>query len=442
MAPSLPSFFFFLLLRTLTMAYAATSPDDIEALRSFVAAVEPASVPAGSCLSTWDLARDPCDSAFGPFFTCGLLCSDPSPQPPSAASPPSPSPAPPTPATPPRRSRPSSPSPSSPPSTSPTTASPAPPRLPRRSTPSPPPPLPLPQLPLRAHPLLPLPPFASLAAAGALPRREPLRGPIPGELSSLRALAHLDLRSNNLSGPSPTSAPSGPPLPAGERQRALGALPGPGASPRSSSPHRSAATASAARCGARPSRRSGAQRAGPGGERAGGRRPRRGVRAPGAGAAELGVEPAGGAGGGAGRGGVVDEPAGGGGAGAEPDRGRAAGFFGMMPRLAAVGLEGNRFVGVIPPQYALRVAGLGLGEWAPFARLMLAGNYLIGPIPSPMEGLKEGSAVVTLADNCLLRCPRRCTSSARPAPEARRHVSRLQPRPIIPSLKLNFTINF
>nr|CAD1840444.1 unnamed protein product [Ananas comosus var. bracteatus] len=61
------------------MAYTATSPDDIEALRSYVAAVDPASNPAGSCLNTWDLARNPCDSAFGLFFTCSLFYSDSSP---------------------------------------------------------------------------------------------------------------------------------------------------------------------------------------------------------------------------------------------------------------------------------------------------------------------------------------------------------------------------
>ncbi|XP_072955470.1 uncharacterized protein [Typha angustifolia] len=78
-------------------------------------------------------------------------------------------------------------------------------------------------------------------------------------------------------------------------------------------------------------------------------------------------------------------------------------FIGVMPRLAAVNLEENRFTGLIPFQYAVRVAGLG--ERVGFARLMLEGNYLLGPIPSPMGWVKEGSAAVSLADNCLSRCP-------------------------------------
>ncbi|XP_020084940.1 probable LRR receptor-like serine/threonine-protein kinase At4g20940 [Ananas comosus] len=397
MAPSLPSFFFFLLLRTLTMAYAATSPDDIEALRSFVAAVEPASVPAGSCLSTWDLARDPCDSAFGPFFTCGLLCSDPSP------------------AAPLRRvtavalagaaysgdaargastlsdNRFSGPLPASPAA--------LPPRLLRlslsRNSLSGP-------IPSSLFPLSPPSPLRELYLDGNL-----LSGPIPGELSSLRALAHLDLRSNNLSGPIPDLGPVRGLLYLQASDNALsGPFPGPGRLP-----------ASLLAASLRGNRLGGALRGASlaalpalrvldlaGNALEGG--------VPGAAFAHPALEQLNLA---SNRlGGRVEEPADGAWStsrlvavelGRNRIGGALPGFFGMMPRLAAVGLEGNRFVGVIPPQYALRVAGLGLGEWAPFARLMLAGNYLIGPIPSPMEGLKEGSAVVTLADNCLLRCP-------------------------------------
>ncbi|KAG0458895.1 hypothetical protein HPP92_022023 [Vanilla planifolia] len=77
-------------------------------------------------------------------------------------------------------------------------------------------------------------------------------------------------------------------------------------------------------------------------------------------------------------------------------------FVGLMPRLAAVVLEGNRFIGMIPGTYAMRVAGIP--GWVPFARLLLAGNYLYGPIPEMIQRM-EGTAMVSLADNCLFRCP-------------------------------------
>ncbi|XP_062221053.1 probable inactive leucine-rich repeat receptor kinase XIAO [Phragmites australis] len=86
--------------------------------------------------------------------------------------------------------------------------------------------------------------------------------------------------------------------------------------------------------------------------------------------------------------------------------GRLPGCLGTMPRLVAVALDRNRFVGVIPDQYAVRVAAEEATEqWVPFARLMLQGNYLCGALPSQMRQLKEGDAVVSLADNCLPRCP-------------------------------------
>lgn len=86
--------------------------------------------------------------------------------------------------------------------------------------------------------------------------------------------------------------------------------------------------------------------------------------------------------------------------------GRLPGCFGAMPRLASVGLDRNRFTGGIPSQYAVRVAaGEATEKWVPFARLMLQGNFLCGALPSQMRQLKEGSAAVSLADNCLLTCP-------------------------------------
>ncbi|CAA6673680.1 unnamed protein product [Spirodela intermedia] len=85
------------------------------------------------------------------------------------------------------------------------------------------------------------------------------------------------------------------------------------------------------------------------------------------------------------------------------------GMLTAMPRLTALVLEDNRLSGMIPLEYALRVvAGLvggGAAGVAPLARLVLAGNYLCGPIPGPLTAMKEGDALVSLANNCLLSCP-------------------------------------
>lgn len=66
-----------------------------------------------------------------------------------------------------------------------------------------------------------------------------------------------------------------------------------------------------------------------------------------------------------------------------------------MPMLSSLSLENNGFTGMIPWVYASK----------PLGRLMLAGNYLYGPIPFPLTTMKEGSSTVSLADNCLFRCP-------------------------------------
>jgi len=87
--------------------------------------------------------------------------------------------------------------------------------------------------------------------------------------------------------------------------------------------------------------------------------------------------------------------------------GRLPGCLGAMPRLAAVALDRNRFTGGIPDRYAARVAAEeATAQWVPFARLMLQGNYLCGALPRQLRQLKEGGAAVSLADNCLPRCPR------------------------------------
>ncbi|XWS24436.1 hypothetical protein CRYUN_Cryun28dG0101900 [Craigia yunnanensis] len=75
-----------------------------------------------------------------------------------------------------------------------------------------------------------------------------------------------------------------------------------------------------------------------------------------------------------------------------------------MPKLAALSLEHNKFTGMISTQYAVKAAIPG-NNTSSFERLLLGGNYLFGPIPGPLFGLKPGSAEVSLVDNCLYRCP-------------------------------------
>lgn len=81
-------------------------------------------------------------------------------------------------------------------------------------------------------------------------------------------------------------------------------------------------------------------------------------------------------------------------------------FLGTLPELSALTLENNKFSGMIPAQYTLRVLFPGQGA-SPFERLLLGGNYLIGPIPSPFLELQPGSVTIRLGDNCLYRCPLR-----------------------------------
>ncbi|KAJ0086650.1 hypothetical protein Patl1_09241 [Pistacia atlantica] len=79
-------------------------------------------------------------------------------------------------------------------------------------------------------------------------------------------------------------------------------------------------------------------------------------------------------------------------------------FMASMPKLSALSLEHNKFTGMIPSQYALKVAVPG-GNTSSFERLLLGGNYLFGPIPGVLMGMKPGYANVSLVDNCLYRCP-------------------------------------
>ncbi|XP_058777808.1 receptor-like protein 53 [Vicia villosa] len=79
-------------------------------------------------------------------------------------------------------------------------------------------------------------------------------------------------------------------------------------------------------------------------------------------------------------------------------------FLAFLPRLSSLSLENNRFTGLIPVQFALKTVFPGTGV-APFGRLLLGGNYLLGGIPRPLLVLKQDSANVSLVDNCLFRCP-------------------------------------
>ncbi|KAG9442825.1 hypothetical protein H6P81_018679 [Aristolochia fimbriata] len=106
-------------------------------------------------------------------------------------------------------------------------------------------------------------------------------------------------------------------------------------------------------------------------------------------------------------------------------------FVAMMPRLSALSLENNQFTGMIPSQYALKTVLPAPGT-SPLARLLLSGNYLFGPIPSPLMGMKSGSATVSLVDNCLLRCPEEfffCQGGPQKSPSDCRSFSPVIPLP-------------
>lgn len=85
-------------------------------------------------------------------------------------------------------------------------------------------------------------------------------------------------------------------------------------------------------------------------------------------------------------------------------RGLLPSFLALMTKLSALSLENNKFTGMIPTQYALKAVVPDAGV-SPFERLMLGGNYLFGPIPSPLMELRPDGATVRLVDNCLYRCP-------------------------------------
>ncbi|OWM88877.1 LRR receptor-like serine/threonine-protein kinase FLS2 [Punica granatum] len=80
-------------------------------------------------------------------------------------------------------------------------------------------------------------------------------------------------------------------------------------------------------------------------------------------------------------------------------------FMSLMPKLSALSVENNLMSGMIPTEYAIKAAIPGPGV-AQLSRLLLGGNYLFGPIPGLFLGLSPESVMnVSLADNCLYRCP-------------------------------------
>lgn len=77
-------------------------------------------------------------------------------------------------------------------------------------------------------------------------------------------------------------------------------------------------------------------------------------------------------------------------------------FIPFMPRLSALSLEHNRFTGVIPIQYAVKAA-VKMERVSQLTRLLLGRNYLFGAIPAPFLEMRDG--MVDLSGNCLFRCP-------------------------------------
>lgn len=78
--------------------------------------------------------------------------------------------------------------------------------------------------------------------------------------------------------------------------------------------------------------------------------------------------------------------------------------FARMPKLSSLALSHNVFSGQIHVSYALKAVA-GMVGLQPFQRLMLDGNYLTGPLPSLFMKLLPGNIRASFVDNCLLSCP-------------------------------------
>ncbi|GLJ25248.1 hypothetical protein SUGI_0483310 [Cryptomeria japonica] len=79
-------------------------------------------------------------------------------------------------------------------------------------------------------------------------------------------------------------------------------------------------------------------------------------------------------------------------------------FMATMPRLSSLSLQYNYFTGTIPFQYAMKASSSLAGK-EPLLRLFLSGNYLFGQIPAPFFHLSSDNAQLSFVDNCLLDCP-------------------------------------
>uniref|UniRef100_M8CG97 Putative inactive receptor kinase n=1 Tax=Aegilops tauschii TaxID=37682 RepID=M8CG97_AEGTA len=118
--------------------------------------------------------------------------------------------------------------------------------------------------------------------------------------------------------------------------------------------------------------------------------------------------------------------------------GRLPRCLGAIPRLRTVGLDRNQFVGGVPKQYAVRAAAVEVVDGkAPFAKLMLQGNYLCGGLPSELRQMEEGGAMVSLADNCLLKCPHKFFFCQGPPQKNRAACPKCEPGPQQPDKKSN-----
>ncbi|CAJ1977404.1 unnamed protein product [Sphenostylis stenocarpa] len=57
------------------LVQALTSPSDIAALKALKASIKPGSIPAWSCLGSWNFTTDPCSLPRRSSFLCGLTCT-------------------------------------------------------------------------------------------------------------------------------------------------------------------------------------------------------------------------------------------------------------------------------------------------------------------------------------------------------------------------------
>lgn len=56
-------------------AVGVTAPGDVTGLAAFKASVIPSTVPAWSCMASWNFAVDPCVTPYRTYFVCGVTCS-------------------------------------------------------------------------------------------------------------------------------------------------------------------------------------------------------------------------------------------------------------------------------------------------------------------------------------------------------------------------------